>query len=267
MTSSTDRSSTDRTIAALRAEHDLLAGVVLELTGAQLAGPSGAAEWTAAQVLSHLGSGAEIALAGYQAAFTGRRAPGDAFNERVWDRWNALSPAEQASEFIVHDEALVAALEALSSEQRETVTIDLGFLPEPLPLGAVLAMRLNEAAQHGWDVRVAVDPAAQICESTALVLAEHFAGGLGFLLGFTGKADALSAPAVIDLRGAGYSLRVEDRVRLSPEVGASTATFIGPLESAVRLFGGRLTPKYTPDHVDVVGNVTLDDLRRVFPGY
>jgi hypothetical protein len=29
MTSSTDRSSTDRTIAALRAEHDLLAGVVL----------------------------------------------------------------------------------------------------------------------------------------------------------------------------------------------------------------------------------------------
>jgi uncharacterized protein (TIGR03083 family) len=267
MTSLTDGSLTDRTIAALRAEHDALAGVVGELSGAQLAGPSGASEWTAAQVLSHLGSGAEIALAGYQAAFSGRRPPGDGFNEQVWDRWNALPPAEQASQFLVHDEALVAALEALSPEQRESVTIDLGFLPDPLPLGAVIAMRLNEAAQHGWDVRVAVDPAAEISESTASVLAEHFADGLGFLLGFTGKADALSGPAVIDLRGSGYALRIEERVHLSPEVGASTATFIGPLESAVRLFGGRLTPKYTPDHVDVVGNVTLDDLRRVFPGY
>ena len=52
-------------------------------------------------MLSHLGSGAEIALAGYQAAFTGGRAPGDGFNEQVWDRWNALPPAEQASQFIV----------------------------------------------------------------------------------------------------------------------------------------------------------------------
>ncbi len=260
-------SLTDRTIEALRAEHDLLAGVVSGLSGVQLAGPSGASEWTVAQVLSHLGSGAEIALAGYQAAFTGRPAPGDAFNEQVWDRWNALAPAAQASEFVAHGEALVAELEALSSEQRETLTLNYPYLPDPLPLGAAVSMRLNEAAQHGWDVRVAVDPAAAISATTARVLAEHFADGLGFLLGFTGKADALSGPAVIDLQGAGLALRIEDRVRLSPEAAASTATFIGPLESAVRLFGGRLTPKYTPDHVDVVGNVTLDDLRRVFPGY
>jgi uncharacterized protein (TIGR03083 family) len=258
---------TDRTIAALRAEHDLLAGVVEGLSGSQLAGPSGAAEWTVAQVLSDLGSGAEIALAGYRAAFRGLPTPGDAFNEQVWDRWNTLPPAAQASEFTTHDDALVAEVEALSSEQRESITLTFPYLPDPVPLGAALAMRLNEAAQHGWDVRVALDPQAVISETTAQVLAEHFADGLGFLLGFTGKADALSTPAVIDLRGAGYALRVEDRVRLSPEVGASTATFIGPLESAVRLFGGRLTPKYTPDHVDVVGNVTLDDLRRVFPGY
>ncbi len=260
-------SLTDRTIAALRAEHDLLTGVVSELSGAQLAGPSGASEWTVAHVLSHLGSGAEIALAGYRAAFTGGPTPGDGYNEQVWDRWNVLPPAAQAREFVTHDEALVAELEALSREQRETVTIAFPFLPDPLPLGAVLAMRLNEAAQHGWDVRVAIDPGAALAESTARVLAEQFADGLGFLLGFSGKADALSGPAVIEVRDGGYTLRVEDRVRLSPEVGASTATFVGPLESAVRLFGGRLTPKHTPDHVDVVGNVTLDDLRRVFPGY
>ncbi len=30
---------------------------------------------------------------------------------------------------------------------------------------------------------------------------------------------------------------------------------------------GRLSPEHTPDGVAVTGNVTLDDLRRVFPGY
>jgi hypothetical protein len=30
---------------------------------------------------------------------------------------------------------------------------------------------------------------------------------------------------------------------------------------------GRLTAPYTPDDVDVTGNVSLDDVRRVFPGY
>ena len=47
----------------------------------------------------------------------------------------------------------------------------------------------------------------------------------------------------------------------------ATATFAGPLEAALRLLGGRLAPASTPADVDVTGNVTLDDLRRVFPGY
>ena len=46
-----------------------------------------------------------------------------------------------------------------------------------------------------------------------------------------------------------------------------TATFTGPLEAAIRLLSGRLTAQHTADDVHVSGNVTLDDLRRVFPGY
>jgi hypothetical protein len=34
-----------------------------------------------------------------------------------------------------------------------------------------------------------------------------------------------------------------------------------------RLLTGRLTPPFTPEDVTVTGNVGLDDLRRVFPGY
>ena len=46
-----------------------------------------------------------------------------------------------------------------------------------------------------------------------------------------------------------------------------TATFTGPLEAAVRLLSGRLKPEFTADGVGVTGNVTLDELRKVFPGY
>ena len=46
-----------------------------------------------------------------------------------------------------------------------------------------------------------------------------------------------------------------------------TATFSGPLEAAIRLLSGRLKPEFTPAGVDVSGNVTLDELRKVFPGY
>jgi len=69
-------SDADRAIEALRAVHDDLVGRVGGYADADLTRPSGASEWTVAQVLSHLGSGAEIALAGYRAALDGQPARG-----------------------------------------------------------------------------------------------------------------------------------------------------------------------------------------------
>ena len=261
----------DRTIAALRTTHDGLAALVPGLTDAQLTGPSGAAEWTVAQVLSHLGSGAEIGLATLGTAPTAGSAAGPGFNESVWDRWNAMSPREQADGFLDHDARLVAAFEALTAEQRTTLQVDLGrrreLLPEPLSLASFAGMRLNETAQHSWDVRVAFGPSAAIPADAAAVLAEHLSGGLGFLVGFIGKADALTEPAVVDIDGSGYGIVVAERVAVVPGPTDPTATFTGPLESAVRLVGGRLRPATTPDGVTVTGAESLDDLRRVFPGY
>jgi uncharacterized protein (TIGR03083 family) len=257
----------DRSIAALRSVHDDLAALVPTLTDEQLSGPSGASEWTVAQVLSHLGSGAEIGLATLASALGTGPATGPGFNESVWDRWNALGPREQAANFLDHDARLVAAFEALTAEQRATTQVDLGFLPAPLPLASYAGMRLNETALHSWDVRVALDPAATVPADVAAVLAEHLAGDLGFLVGFIGKADALAAPVVVDIEGSGYGLAVTDTVALVAAPTDPTATFSGPLEAALRLVGGRLGPAYTPEAVKVTGAVSLDDLRRVFPGF
>jgi hypothetical protein len=57
----------DSAIAALRSHHEDLAARVRGFDDDDLARESGASEWPVAQVLSHLGGGAEITLAGLQA--------------------------------------------------------------------------------------------------------------------------------------------------------------------------------------------------------
>lgn len=257
----------DRTISALRDVHNELTAIVPSLSESQLTGPSGASEWSVAQVLSHLGSGAEINYATYAAAIHGTDAPADDFNQGVWDRWNALAPHEQAAGFLAADTAIVELLEGLAPEQRESIQIHLGFLPMPLPLAAVAGMRLGEATLHAWDIKVALDPATELNEAAAAVMVEQYAGALGFLLGFTGKADQISESAVVRVPSSGVDIVIGDTVALVESTGDATATMIGEAESLARLLAGRLSALYTPPGVTVEGNVTLEDLRKVFPGY
>ena len=75
----------DTTIDADHRTYQRLARQVGTLTDDELTRPSGASEWTVAQVLSHLGSGAEITLETLRAAQAGvDRAA--AANESVWAR-------------------------------------------------------------------------------------------------------------------------------------------------------------------------------------
>jgi uncharacterized protein (TIGR03083 family) len=252
----------DTSIAELRAIHDRLAARAAGLSADQLTAQSGAENWKVADVLSHLGSGAEINR--YPLAGAAGASEDPPPNQQVWDRWNALPPAEQAAGFVESDERLVATYEALTPEQRDTLEIDLGFLPQPVPLATSLGMRLNEAALHGWDVEVGLDPAAALSEESAALVAEHFSSTMTSILGFVGKpADA--RPARVGI--GGYTIVIADSVSLEAGDSDTTATFSGPLEAAIRLLAGRLKPAYTPDSVSVSGNVSLDDLRKVFPGY
>lgn len=253
-----------RAVSTLRAHHHELAALVAALSDEQLTAPSGAAQWRICDVLSHLGSGAEIMLQPLQAAIVGEPV-GESRNQEVWDRWNAAPPQEQASWFVQHDAALVTALESLSDEQHETLRLELGFLPEPVPMEVYAGLRLNEVAQHTWDVVVGLDPHATLDEEAAEVLLELYAGPLGFVLGSSALPEAAPEPAVVAILDRGLiiadTVSVEDERPIAP-----TATLVAEPEAVVRLLGGRLTAPYTPETVAVTGNVTLDDLRAVFPG-
>jgi uncharacterized protein (TIGR03083 family) len=255
-----------RTIAALRNEHDTLAALVPTLGDDQLTGPSGASEWSVAQVLSHLGSGAEISLASLRQALGEGEAPGDDFNQQVWARWDSSTPQQQRDGFLEHNQALVEALEALSEEQHATVEVQLGFLPSPISVATYAGMRLNEAAHHGWDVRVAGDPAAGLLETSTATLLDHVSGDLGFFLAYIGKPDLAPERVVLDV-GSSYRLLIDDTIGFGSATDEPTATFTGAPEAALRLLFGRLGPAYTPAGVEVTGNITLDQLRQVFPGF
>ena len=260
-------------IAALRSHHEDLAARVRGFDDSDLTRQSGASEWSVAKVLSHLGSGAEINLAGLQAAAAGNERPGQDFNIAVWDRWNAMTPREQADGFLTANEALVSAYENLDGTARRDLRINLGFLPFPADLALASGMRLSEVTLHGWDVRVAFDTDAAVRGSNAAIALDLLTGPLSFLLGFQAKTDILE----------GRQVRVRlvttdpDRVlgiALGPkaELGESAedadAMLTAPAEAIIRLLAGRLGPAHTPDTVSLTGGgLMLDRLRKVFPGY
>jgi uncharacterized protein (TIGR03083 family) len=237
-----------RTIDRLHVLHDALSARVATITDDELAGTSGAAEWDVAQVLSHLGSQSEIALA----ASRSEEPPTQEFNESVWARWDALDNRAKAEGFVTSSAALLASFDAVSEQDRVGSTVKLAFLPMPVPYATVMGLRLNEFLLHAWDVLGVVD------EVSAEVLLEHYATGLGFMLGFTAKPECLREPAVVELPG--LTLSMSDTVAVSTE--PATAKFGGTAGQAALLIGGRLR-----EDVPVGGNVTLEELRQVFPGY
>src|SRR6202522_3730090 len=103
-------------ITVLRHSHERLLGLVGPLSPEQIGGPSYCRDWTIAQVLSHVGSGAEIAMMMLPGAL-GQAEPVDntAF-QPVWDRWNAMTPDDQAAAGLMADAQYVQMLDQLSDE-------------------------------------------------------------------------------------------------------------------------------------------------------
>ena len=163
----------DRIIAALRSGHDHLTSLVRGLGTVDLTRQSGAEAWDVSQVLSHLGSGAEIALAVLDGALDGTGPRGADFNKSVWARWDAMPPSERAEGFAAANETLVARYESLDARTREELRIDLGFLPVPVDLATVAGLRLSEFTFHTWDVEVAFDPAAVLAPAATGPLLDH----------------------------------------------------------------------------------------------
>ncbi|WP_327588346.1 maleylpyruvate isomerase N-terminal domain-containing protein [Nonomuraea sp. NBC_00507] len=260
-------SSPDPVIAAVRSEHDRLAALVRTFDEAALARPSGAAEWDISQVLSHLGSGAEITRATVLAALGDGPRPGRDEMESIWQTWNGMTRRQRADGFLRADEALAALYESLDASARENLRIDMGFLPAPADLATAVRLRLSELALHSWDVRAGFDERATLTAGTA----EQLLHGEPDLIGWIGKpsGDAHAVVVVTTTEPASvFALRLQDRISVDFDVpDAPDGTLTLPAEAWLRLVAGRLGPSHTPEGVVATGAADLDLLRKVFPGY
>jgi uncharacterized protein (TIGR03083 family) len=252
-------------IGALRRGHDRLAGFVAGASPEALGHPSMCSEWTVAQVLGHLGSGAAIGLATVTHAAVE--------NQDVWDRWNAMAPGDTASSFVDADERLVGWYEALSDDELATTRVKLAFLPEPIDVAASAGFRLSEVALHSWDVFAAFDRAETLDPGAAALLVDRLPMMVGFVGRFTPRETRPAETATIAVTTSAperhFELELGDTLDLRPAdraAGADGGELALPAEALLRLAAGRLHPD-RQNGATITGALTLDQLRTAFPGY
>jgi uncharacterized protein (TIGR03083 family) len=255
----------DRAVEADHSTYAATESLIATLTDQDLTKTSGSREWTVAQVLSHLGSGAEIHLATLQAAREGEPRSADG-NQAIWDQWNAMTPRQQADGFLDAGKALLSEYDDLDADERASLKVPLAYLPQPAGLDIFAGLRLNEAVLHGWDVAVAGDPDAEIDPVVAEVLVDLVRGPIGFLPGFTGKADQVDGHVLLGVTAGSTSFGIDigERVQLVDQPEKADGELRLPLTAVPRLLSGRIRET---DALEIDGAVSRADLMRVFSGY
>ena len=242
-------------LAGLGASVDRLASLVRDLSPEQIRQQAYPSEWTVADVLSHLGSGAVI---------TRKRLEGvtDLDPQPIWDEWNAKDPDAQAAGLLEADAALQDRLAALTPDEVATLHFAMG--PMELDVPTFLGMRLSEHVVHTWDVAVTFDDAATIPPDEAALMVDTLTMITNFAGKPTGTERTLSVTTAAPEGSFEIALRA-DGVALSPEPPVDVPDLALPGDALIRLVYGRLDPAHTP--VIDAGSSELDELRKAFPGF
>ena len=250
-------------IGVLRNSHERLAGLVTPLTPDQLRAQSYDSDWTIAQVLSHLGSGAEIGTLSLAAALGGGGQLDQSAFPAIWDAWNNRTPDMQAADALTWDGENVSRLERLTGEELDSIGLD--FFGRQLDAAGLVRLRLAEHAIHVWDVAVTVDPGASVADDAILPAMEQITQLFQFVAKPAGDAFRVrlrtTAPEGDYLLDVGESVTLSDWADGSDADGEITL----PAEALLRLFYGRLDPEHTPQYS--AEGIELDRLRAVFPGF
>ncbi|HTT91624.1 MAG TPA: maleylpyruvate isomerase family mycothiol-dependent enzyme [Acidimicrobiales bacterium] len=255
-----------RWIHALRVSHDALLAQVADLTPAQLQQGSYCRDWDVAQVLSHLGSGAEIALVGLERVLGHREPLNREEFPLIWDRWNALAPEGKATEMVVWDRRHVSVLQALDDKTLKSLRMNLFGMD--LDAVHIVGLRLGEHAVHSWDVAVSFNPAAEVLPSSVELLVDR----IPYIAGRLAKPEKASAKTQIKIKTSHpdrqFLLSIGDGVALSKDVEGPVDGYLELTSAALlRLVYGRLDPVHTPPGTNTKGSANLDELREIFAGF
>jgi uncharacterized protein (TIGR03083 family) len=246
---------------ALRASAERLTRLVSPLDDTAVSGRAYPAEWTIADVLSHLGSGAVIAQRRLEETLSGRATP-DAFNASVWDEWNAKSPRAKAADALAAIEALNARLGAVPQPDRDRFALTMG--PLQLDWDGYIGLRVNEQVLHEWDVTAALDPSATLPDDGTELVIDNLRLVGSYTAKPIGEARTITVATTDPTRS--FEITVEPG-GVSFTAGGSGADpdLAMPAEAFIRLVYGRLDPAHTPGAI-TGDRGALAQLRQVFPG-
>jgi uncharacterized protein (TIGR03083 family) len=269
MTSPTDESAVTHLPAAvtgqahvdaLRASVQRLRALAAPMTEHQLTARAYPSEWTVAQVLSHLGSGAVITQRRLEDTLASQQTPDD-FAPGVWDTWNAKSPLAQRADALAADAELLDRIAAVTSDERDSFTSAMG--PMTLGFGEFVGMRLNEHAFHTWDIEVTTNPAATIAAPAAALVVDNLDLIARFTAKPTGDITSITVATTDPERGFTIDL-APTGVTFTAGTAAGPPSLTLPAEAFARLVYGRLDTTHTP--AGIRAEETLHTLRQVFPG-
>jgi len=239
-----------------------LHGIAAPLSPAQLDQPAYPSEWSVAQTLSHIGSGAVIMRSRIDDLLAGVETD-DGFAPSVWDEWNAKTPEAMRTDALAADAALLERLASLTDEERAGFRFQLG--PMDLDFDGLVRLRLGEHAVHTWDVEVTFDPSAPVAPPSVDIVVDN----LTMLVGFTGKpidsARDVRVRTTAPDRDVTLAFTTEG---VSLESGTSGDVDLElPAEAFIRLIYGRLDADHTPSSVATAERALIDQLRGAFPGF
>jgi uncharacterized protein (TIGR03083 family) len=253
-------------ISALRHSHDRLRTSVEPLGPDQLNQQAYPTEWTIAQVLSHLGSQAEIFGMILEAGLAGREPPGREAFPPIWDTWNAKDPQAQASDALRADQATLERLESMNADEQERLHLQLFGMD--IDTTGLARMRLSEHAVHSWDALVALDPSATLAPDAVALLIDT----LDQLAARSSQPDGQKRTVRVSTSDPErrFILETGETVTLTPSDDDSppepdVSELRLPAEAFVRLIYGRMDGAHTPP-TETAG-VELDELRQIFRGF
>jgi uncharacterized protein (TIGR03083 family) len=217
-------------------------------------------EWTVADTMSHLGSGAVIMKRRIDDIVGGKETPPE-FNQSVWDVWNAKSPHAQVTDALIADQALLERILEMTPEEREDFVFNLG--PMVFDFTKAIGLRLNEHVLHTWDVEEAFDKGATLQRDAVPFMVDNLELVIKFTSKTTGSGDVLRIRTTEPQRELVLTLGAEAVTLEEGEKSDDPHHIEMPAESFIRLLYGRLDAAHTPAAAE---SEHLENLRLVFPG-
>jgi hypothetical protein len=249
---------TDSWLAALDSTSVGLRKIVQELPEEKLALPAFGRPggWSVAQVLSHLGSAAEICTTLVRRGAEGDLTPPTGDDAKpVWATWDAMAGPEQREAWFEADQTHRDVLATVGK------SIAIPYFAGPLSLSEYAGYRLSEQALHGWDIEVVLDRGATVRESELLWQR------IDLVVSRFHDADTRKrlAPRTVTVPDGSLEI-TESELHLTGTKAENPgeAQLTGGREAVLRLFYGRNRPE---DGLQTAGDTTLDDFRQLFPGF